>query len=312
MAEFELRGYLTTGKFHVNDYTIEIERVENGLRMTIDDGKGGIQSAVIRDGEPGLSEDEQKAIRELFEKMSTALPEWEDEEEKRKAAEKLRELAENGPAEKADPESDEDKLKYRQGLYELMLALYNRLYPKIDDDLAAAEAAKDAAEAARDAAADAARDAALQGMGAIARQLFYYNGDQIKFGRTNEGPTVVSVSMNVSGYVDASGKTINLKIPVAKRLDNITDFSCQRLIVHIVNSGGYAMEDKYKEGGHEYKGNISSRYVDRVQNCLHLQLSKTGGWKLNPNECVSCRIGTDRNGVSAVCFTLIGENAPAS
>lgn len=297
MAEFELHGFLTTGKFNVNDYTIEIERVAGGLRMTIDDGSGSVQSAIIKDGEPGLTEAERAKMLDMYEKLTKAFPEWKEAEEARQAAEKKREAAENGP--------NSDKTKYRAGLYELMLALYNKLYPKIDEDLKAAENAKKAAETARDKAQEAAKQAASVSLGDLASEIYYKSGDKILFGHTSASALNQSKSLNATGYVDGGRDYIHVKIPVAKRLDKIKNFSIARFKVFIANSAGHAMGSSAGSGGDDFASYVTYTYVDKVQNCLHLQLKRSSDWDLRANECVSVRIGDDAaSGSAAVEITL--------
>lgn len=298
MAEFKLHGYLTTGKFHVNDYTIEIERVSEGVRLTVTDGEGKVQKAVVKDGDAGMTEAEIKAARELYETMRDALAQWQTDEEARKAAEKDRNTAEGK----------------RQNLYDLMLALYNRLYPKVDDDLAAIRIAlADAQQAKADAEEAARRAQAATVSNDIATQIFYFDEDKIIFSQGGVGVEengTFSRSLNLSGYTTVGRTKIVLKIPVAKRLDNIWNVTCESFRAHICNTGGYAMNAKSNADGYQYKDSIDSLYVDKVQNCIHIEFKKDGGWTLKGNECVSARIGKDSGTTPAIQFTLHGVKAP--
>lgn len=279
MVDFELHGYLTTGKYQVNDYEIEIERVEGGVELRVTDGNTGVTKvAMIHDGDPVISQDEAATIREMFDQLSVAFPEWQDNEQDRKNAERVREAADQA----------------RKTLYNQTKALYDALYPKIDQDLAAANAAKAAAEAARD-RANQIVNVDFENM------MFYHPGDVITIG---DGGTAQSTSLNATGYATTTTKYIHLKIPLAKRLDKVTIASCQSFIVSIANSGGFGMSSTENSDGYDFTNNISSIGVDKVQNCLHIALHKNEGFTLKANECVSCRIGKNRNGVPAVKFTL--------
>lgn len=276
----ELRGYLTTGKFAVNDYAIEIERVEDGVRLRVTDGSGKVQEAVVKDGQPEISNEDSITMREMFDSLLQAYPEWQDNEQARRNAERVRDSAETA----------------RNTLYQQMKALYESM-PDSERNLQKIEEAVTRAEAAR----DYAQTAATAAVNNLISQLFYQPGEMITIG---DSGTAQSTSLNASGYCTGGRKQINLKIPVAKRLDRISTVECNSFIAHIVNSGGYGLGNSDQEGGYDFTGNIVSCYADKAQGCIHINMHKDAGFNLNANECVSARIGSNRRGVPAVTFTL--------
>lgn len=318
MAEFDLRGFLCCGKFQVNDYVIHVERVTEGVKIKIVEGDGTVQEATIRDGEPGMTDDEIAKIKNLYDTMARANGDWTEAEEERARAEAARKIAEDGPQVKSEPETDEEKMQYRSGLYSLMLALYNRIYPKIDEDLANLEENRIKAEEAAEKAEQAAAHAEATTFGDWATKLFHYDGDEIAFDAslypgTKAGQEMesiassetISIAMNATGYVTDSSKTIRLKIPIRKSLLNITGITCESFVVSLGGASKYFSHS-------DRKNQITRIVIDKVQNCLHLTLKRPGGeaYGFTNHEAITARVGSVSEENPAVHFTLTGMPAP--
>lgn len=304
----DLTGYLTYGKFNVNDYVFELGRGtidgKSGMILTVKDSDGNLLSSeMCYDGERGITEAEEQAIKELWESMREALPTWTEAEEERVSAEEDREHEEDWVA-------DDDSDGGRKWLYGKMKELYNKIWPKLDDDLAAVEEAKRAAEEAARNATTAAEAATETVFGGFKNLLFYKDGDTIQF-ESEDLPTGTnfrvsslnkSPSMNAHGYVTSSSKSIHIKFPVAKMLTYITGIECTALTVSIANSGGYAFQSGPATNGNDFLPHIQMMTIDKVQNCIHLIIERSRAWVLNNNEPVSCRCHN-------VSFTLHAEGA---
>lgn len=331
MADFELHGYLTTGKFQVNDYEIEIERVEGGMRMRVRDGMGKVQEAIVKDGASEISNDDAMTIREMFDALSNAFPEWQKNEQDRKNAERDRAAAESTrlntfkQMQEALAKFDIDAINSRldavtatangaantagtaeitaNNAYNTASGVASTAQNALNTAQGAATTANGAATAAGN-ASDAARAANESAQSALSliEDMFYHSGDTITIG---DAGTAQSTSFNASGYVISDRKEIDLKFPVAKRLDRISTVACNSFVVHIVNSGGYGLGSSYQDGGYDFTGTVTECYADKVQGCIHLKLRRESGFTLAANECVSARIGRNRNSIPAVMFTLM-------
>ena len=330
MAEFDLRGFLCCGKYQVNDYVIHVERVTNGVRIKVEDGAGNVQDAVIRDGEPGMTDDEIAAIRNLYNTLAKANGDWTEAEEgrveaeagraaaeaARVEAEAARDLAENGPSDwdptgKTDEEIEEHDLGNRAGLYRLMLALYNKLHPGVDDMLRDAQEARDQAKQYR--------DETLQ-------NLYYYNGDKLQFNASADPGTpksttiqvcdTISSVFNSTGYAVKGGNNagrLHIKFPVAKRLDKITGITCESLKMTVYSNNGEAM-NKTSGDAYDYKPHITKIIIDKIQNCIGLILQRTDGsdyYNIQGKDVINARVNFGTEELPAISFVLEGEEAPS-
>lgn len=298
----DLIGYLSFGRFNVNDYVLELGR------GTEKDGRTGMVLQVFNtagellthemcyDGEPGMTEAEVKAVKDLFERMRDALPQWTDAEARREAAERLRRIAEYGEDGKGEGTGN------RQGLYKEMLDLYGKFKPKLDildENLKKVEEQKAAAEKAAQDATAAAEAATTAVFGDLTDMLMYKDGDSIEFVDSTEAKTsgmhvsteTASSALNAIGYVTDSRQSLHLKIPMGKHLTNINHVEWTEFKAHIANGGGYGLTAQHTDDAakNDYLNLISYTVIDKVQNCIHVVMKRPRGFTLENNACVNCR-----------------------
>lgn len=285
-CNIRLRGYLSTGKFIVNDYTIEIEKTDDGVLLTITGGNGELQQALIRNGEDGNLDEINAKLAEMLDRQTA----YAAAEELRAAADAAREAAEaeRAAAEAARAEEFQDFLD------------------QVDEDLAATEAAKEAAAAAAAEAAQKAQEAADAATGGLYDMLFYKNGDVIEFvegeDETVDAATVdkaYSVKMSTEslagglcsfGYVTNSKKLIYGSIPLGKSLHYIDGVTCERLTCHIANGGGYGIKSAASSTGEDYLPVLKNITINKVKNTLDLTIERSTAFNLTNNAPVSLRV----------------------
>lgn len=285
-CNIRLRGFLSTGKFIVNDYVIEIEKTDDGVLMTITDGKGEMQQALIRNGEDGNLDEINSKLAEMLDQQTA----YAAAEELRAAADAAREAAEVERAAAEAARADE----------------FQDFLDQVDEDLAATEAAKEAAEAAAAEAAQKAQEAADAATGGLYDMLFYKNGDVIEFvegvDETVEAASAdhaYSVRMSTEamaggmcsfGYTTSSKKIIYGSIPLAKSLHYVNGVTCERLTCHIANSGGYGLVSSASSTGENYLPVLKNITINKVKNTLDLTFERSTAFNLSNNEPVSLRV----------------------
>lgn len=336
----DLTGYLTYGKFNVNDYVFELGRGtdamgKSGMVLSVFNSEGDLlDRELCYDGEPGLTEQERADIMDLFDRMSDAFPEWQTAEEDRAAAEEARKAAEGTPSQElerllavmgtdTDPiaelikslNEDPDALRTRYGLFEAMLKMYRDILKRLEEEKAARDAAQAAAEAAARAAAEAA-DAAQSAVAAVFGDefkslLFYSPGEVISFTFTpeaNEYRTDAvtdsnnSLDLAATGYVTEDRTVLHIKIPLGKLLTSIVGVEVSSFTALVHNSGGYGLVSGFNKAGQDYLPYLTARIVDKVQNCIHFIFRKQDRFpSLVNNQPVTCR-------AVGISFTLLGPS----
>lgn len=292
-CNIRLRGYLSTGKFIVNDYTIEIEKTNDGVLLTITGGNGEMQQALITNGKDGNLDEINAKLLEMLDQQTA----YAAAEELRAAAEASRAAAERARGTAED---------HRNQAFGAWFDLLSEKERNID---AAAEAARIFA----DQAATEAERAAAAATGGLYGDLFYQDGDYIEFYEpeydgVGDGVhvSVDGTGLNAYGYVTSSKKRVVVSIPVAKSLKYVTDIQCTDLTAHVVNSGGYGLTSASTDTGSDYLPLLKYLTVNKIRNTIDLTLERSTAFYLNNNETVAMRVKSSmKNGVkSGVKFVL--------
>ena len=114
--------------------------------------------------------------------------------------------------------------------------------------------------------------------------------ESVRNGCIQDGETVTLTTGFYHGDITDGKKTINIAIPMAKSMRNVSSVVCATLKANICNAGGYCLTTAHVGGGSQYANLVNSIEVEKNTNTLFINIVRSTAFTANNNDGLQCRI----------------------